>query len=86
MYNHVDDGTEFYSVIMEGMLDGLFNFHEMNKIVFISFEINDKFDTPFTEMDPDVQFYMERNYIENTKCDYYIEDTFTKKYFQHTGR
>ena len=55
---------------MEGMLDCPFNFHEMNKKVFISFEINDEFDTPFTEMDPDVQFYLERNYIENTKCDY----------------
>ena len=32
--------------------------------------------TPFTEIDPDLQFYTESNYIHNMKCDYYLEDTF----------
>ena len=31
---------------------------------------------PFTEIDPDLQFYTESNYIHNMKCDYYLEDTF----------
>ena len=61
---------------MEGMLDCPFNFHEMSKKAFVPFEINDEFDTPLAEMDPDMQFYLESNYIKNTKRDYYIEDTF----------
>ena len=78
VYNHIDDDNEFYSTILEGMLDCPFNVHEMSKKVFIPFEINDEFDTPLTEIDPDMQFYLESNYIKNTKCDYYIEDTFVK--------
>ena len=76
--NHRDDNNEFYSTILEGMLDCPFNVHEMSKKVFIPFEINDEFDTPLTEIDPHMQFYLESNYIKNTKCDYYIEDTFVK--------
>ena len=78
VYNHIDDDTELYTAIMEGMLDCPFNFHEINKKAFVPFEINDEFDTPLAERDPDMQFYLESNYIKNTKCDYYIEDTFIK--------
>ena len=60
------------------MLDCPFNFHEINRKAFVPFEINDEFDTPLAERDPDMQFYLESNYIKNTKCDYYIEDTFIK--------
>ena len=50
----------------------------MSKKVYVPIEINDEFDTPLTEIDPDMQFYLESNYIKNTKCDYYIEHTFVK--------
>ena len=60
------------------MLDHPFNVHEMSKKVFVPFEIHDEFDTPLTEIDTDMQFYLESNYIKNTKGDYYIEDTFVK--------
>ena len=76
VYNHIDDDNEFYSAILEGILDHPFNVHEMSKKVFVPFEINDEFDFPLTEIDPDMQFYLKSNYIKNTKCDYYIEDTF----------
>ena len=49
------------------------------KTVFIPFEVNDQSDTPLTEMDPDMQFYLETNYIKDTMCDYYMEDTFIKR-------
>ena len=78
-YNHIDDDDEFYSVIIEGVLGYSYQFQEMNKKVFIPFEINDQSDTPLTEIDPDLQFYLETSYIRNTKCDYYMEDTFIKK-------
>ena len=44
----------------------------MSKKIFVQFEINDEFDTPLTAINPDMQFYLESNYIKNTKCDYYI--------------
>ena len=80
----IDDDNEFYSTILEGILDCPFNVHEISKKVFIPIEINDEFDTPLTEIGPDMQFYLESNYIKNTKCDYYIEDTFVKKPFQNS--
>ena len=63
------------------MLGLQFNAYEMSMKVFLSFEINDEFDTRLTEIDPDMQIYLESNYIKNTKCDYYIEDTFIKNIF-----
>ena len=50
----------------------------MNSKVFVPFGINEQFDTPLIEMDPDMQFYLESKYIKNTKCDFYLEQTFVK--------
>ena len=61
---------------MECVSDFPYQFHEMNDKVFIPFEINESINTPFTEMDPDIQFYSSTHYALNTRCDYYIEDTF----------
>ena len=65
---------------MKGVLGYSYKFHEMNQKVFIPFEINDQPDTPLAEIDPDMQYYLETNYIKNTKCDYYMEDTFIKRF------
>ena len=61
---------------MECVSDFPYQFHEMNDKVFIPFEINESINTPFTEMDPDIQFYSSTLNALNTRCDYYIEDTF----------
>ena len=61
---------------MEQRLNCSFRFHEMNSRVFVPFEINQDSNTPFTEIDPDLQFYTESNYMHNMNCDYYLEDTF----------
>ena len=68
----------FFSVIMECVSDYPFQFHEMNTKVFVPFEINESTNTPFNEMDPDIQFYSSTHYALNTQCDYFIEDTFLK--------
>ena len=78
VYNHIDDDNDFYTAIMEEMSDWSYDFHEINSKVFVPFEINEQFDTPLIEIDPDMQFYLESNYIKNTKCDYYLEHTFVK--------
>ena len=56
-----------------------FDFHEMNSNVFIPFEINASIDTPLTEMDPEIQYYLNSNYTHGAKCDYYLEDQFISK-------
>ena len=80
VYNHYDDDDSFYTAVIEGMLDCSYHFHEMNNKVFMPFEINEGSDTPFSEIDPDFQFYTDSNYISNVKCNYFIEDTFVDKF------
>ena len=61
---------------MENLLDCFYNYHEMSNKIFIPLEINDSIDTPLTKVDPDIQFYSNVEYIQSTKCDYYLEDKF----------
>ena len=63
MYNHIDEDNAFYPAILKGMLDCPFNVHEMGNKLFVPFEISDEFDTPPTNIDPDMQFYLGSNYI-----------------------
>ena len=64
------------------MLNCKFGYNEQK--IFQPFEINHDIDTPLNEVDPDFQFYSDVIHLFNTKCDYYIEDTFretiTKEY------
>ena len=75
----MDDDEDFNSAVLEGLLNFLFDFHEMNSKVFIPFEINESIDTPLTEMDPDIQYYSNSYYTHGAKCDYYLEDQFISK-------
>ena len=76
-FNHYDDDDEFYSAVIEGMLDCSFRFQEINNKVLIPFEINDtQHEMPMNEIDPDIQFYSNSQYTSNTKCNYYFEDSF----------
>ena len=52
-FNHFDDDDDFYSAVIEGMLDCSFKLQEINNKIFTPFEINDSFDTPFADIDPD---------------------------------
>ena len=78
-YNHFDDDDDFYCAIIQGVSDCASRLQEMDSKVFIPFEINDSLDTPFGDIDPDMQYYTDMNYVENMKCDYYFEDSFNKK-------
>ena len=53
-----------------------FRFHEMNSRVFFPFEINQESNTLICEIDTDLQFYTESNYMPSTSCEYYLEDFF----------
>ena len=68
-YNHFDDDDDFYSAVIEGMLYCSFRLHEINSKVFTPFEINYSFDTPFSEIDPDYQYYTNLLHNGNLNCD-----------------
>ena len=78
VYNQLDD-DDFYCAISEGISECGFRLHEIIKKVFIPFEINDSPNTPLFEIDPDIQYYMDMNYTENIRCNYYFEDVFNEK-------
>ena len=75
-FNHIDIDEDFYPTIMEGVIECPYWLHEISNKVFLPFEINDSFDTPFSEIDPDYDFYISMNFTANMKCDYYFEDNF----------
>ena len=79
-FNHLDNDDDFYATVMEGVVECPYRLHEIGNKVFLPFEINDSFDTPFSEIDPDYHFYTNVHFTVNMKCDYYFEDHFRQKH------
>ena len=52
---------------MEGVIECPYRLHEISNKVFLPFEINDSFDTPFSEIDPDYHFYTSMNFTANNE-------------------
>ena len=75
-YNHFDDDDDFYSAVIECKLDCSFRLYEINNKIFTPFEINDSFDTPFADINPDYQYYTNFHHNGKLNCDYYLEDKF----------
>ena len=63
VYNQLDI-DDFYYASSEGISKC-----EINKKVFIPFEMNDSPNTPLFEIDPDMQYYIDMNYTESIRCD-----------------
>ena len=61
-FNHIDNDEDFYSTIMEGVIECPYRLHEISNKVFLPFEINDS--------------YTSMNFTANMKCDYYFGDNF----------
>ena len=76
VYNHFDDDVDFQSAVAEGMLDCSFRLHEINNKLFVPFEMNEYTETPLTEIDPDIQFYLNSQQTYDAKCDYLFEESF----------
>ena len=47
-FNHLDNDDDFYATVMEGVVECPYRLHEIGNKVFLPFEINDSFDTPFS--------------------------------------
>ena len=76
-YNNIDDDDVFLATAREGIINDAYRLIDSNKL-FMPFEINAE--SPFNEMDPDFQYFSDSNYINNTQCDYYTEETFNYKF------
>ena len=81
-FNSIDEDDMFMLALREIRINDTYLIHK-NKL-FMPFEINDEEDS-FTELDPDYQYYSDLNYISNTICDYYLEDTFNNKFVDIPG-
>ena len=75
----IEEEGDFQTAIAEMFLSPNRIFADIDKVIFNPFEVNDQIETPLTDIDPDFQFYVDSQYIQSTKCDYYLEDTFNKK-------
>ena len=82
-YNHYEDDTDFYTVVMNMAVDHPVQFNNLEKHVFIPFEFNEETRTPLFEIDPDYQYFNETQLALNNTCDYFIEDTFIEYYKKH---
>ena len=85
VYNHYNEDQDFFTAVLEGILDHIFRLHEINSKVFSPFEIIQDLDTPLSEIDPDLQYYSESNCIQNMDCDYYFEDSFQNNISNNTN-
>ena len=81
-FNHFHDNEDFYGAILEELLDCSYQYHIINQRIFNPFEVNDDHEYPLTEIDPDIQFYLNSHYLKSTKCDYYHENSFNKHVVQ----
>ena len=83
-YNHIDNDSEFIDVISESWMhiNISFSFQELEKKMFIPFEINSELDTNILfNTDSYTNYYCELKQNTN-KCNYYIEDTINKSCLQ----
>ena len=77
-YNSIDDDDDVcLATIREGIVNDSHRLLSSDNI-FMPFEINDK--SPFNEIAPDFQYFNDSNYMNNTKCDYHLEETFNDKF------
>ena len=65
-FNHIEDNQEFFQWSWNVSRIILFNFMKWTPFPL----------KPFTEMDPDIQFYSSTHSALNTQCEYFIGDTF----------
>ena len=51
----------------------------MDSTNFDPITLNESINNQLYDTDPDIQFYLDTQYIGNTNCDYCIENTFNDK-------
>ena len=79
--NSIDDDDVFLANIREGIINDYYKLLSSDDI-FMPFKINDK--SPFNDINPDFQYFNDSDCINNTKCDYYLEETFNDKFEKYS--
>ena len=74
-FNHHNDDMEFRQAIIEINLNGTYSQCAMDSSRFEPFILNESHHVPLYDIDPDTQFHLDTQHMENTNCDYYCEDT-----------
>ena len=81
-YNHIHDDDDFlYALSHNWDLPETVSFEILRRqnALFLPLELNDNYNNPLAETDPDIHYYNNQcNNLLNS-CDYYIEDSFNKK-------
>ena len=80
-FDHYVDYDDYLAALFDNCFIN-FNFVSsgLRNKIFVSFNLNDKAQSPLEETDPDVDYYTE---YENTcfdTCDYYVEEAVNKNY------
>ena len=79
-FNHYIEDNDFRQAVWTLSLNAS-SINDIDLYVFEPFFFNENRHNPLYDIDPDIQFHLDTRYIENTNCDYYIEDTF--KYIEY---
>ena len=75
-FHHIEEDSDFIDIISDNIFQSPCLFSGFDQMIFNPFEINDSIETPLTDCDPDYMFYSDAQYIQNTDCEYYLEDKF----------
>ena len=81
-FNHLDDSEEFILALSESWhTDEITRFENLTlqEKLFTPFDLNVEDSSPLSEVDPDLQFYLNQCSSSQQQGDYYLEDTFNKK-------
>ena len=81
-FNHIDDDSLFIEALAENWnwpmnipLEALLDTNRL----FSPFELNEHVNSPLFDADPDINFYHNQCSNSINSCDYYLEDSFSKK-------
>ena len=80
-FNHLED-DEFIEAISESWENRplvSFDMLDNQGLIFSPFDLNDKYDNPLHDVDPDIQFYNKHYTGSLQSCDYYLEEMFNDK-------
>ena len=72
------DDDEFRDVVYCQQYERILDFSQLDKLVFNPFELNDKYELPMCDLDPDIQFFSDPRFSNNNNCDYHTQDTFNR--------
>ena len=81
-FNHIHDDSDFLLALAEDwdLTDSIpFEILKQQNQLFLPFDLNENFDSPLAELDPDIHYYNNQCNASLNSCDYYLKNSFNKK-------